>query len=426
MGIIVFIIIVVTVVIVAINAYNKPQNNTPQVSAPEPPKHTATAHNRVTSSGMTMSTLEYTRYLKAEYIKGVNESHLRRLVQNNDVLFRTFTGRNAHLMPPTLLMQLDFILSYWLAQKGTAGHIVEKTAKSETFFKNLELYREALTALVDFEPYFPFYKPIPTDELKIISSGQYTADFLKRWSQNTVAEIGKLKTEQARQKKLHAEIDYVMEKLGEKVPEIVSDTLYQLPILSLLNSESTEETVKQIDKGKIEKPKRVFNLAEERELLAKLKSATSIEDKHFAYHFLIDFYYKLRDTDEKYMQMCLEYCREDIKLLPSLKFHTTDSKYSLAELGTKLGELAAAGITEEKDFPPELFEQIEVEEDFTGYILSLDRLILYHERKKEIDKAIEYSEMALDFYRKNNSPYAVKEEKRLSRLKKKELNAVPK
>lgn len=68
------------------------------------------------------------------------------------------------------------------------------------------------------------------------------------------------------------------------------------------------QTVQNNIKGK---NPQIFDYAKERELLAEYNKHKNDKDKsiiYFAALPLIDFYYKFRDLDKKYLDLCVQYC----------------------------------------------------------------------------------------------------------------------
>lgn len=81
------------------------------------------------------------------------------------------------------------------------------------------------------------------------------------------------------------------------------------------NGEHVQEIKKEIKEIKIAS----FDTKAEEELLQQLKQSKDIFSIHFTLMALITFYYKYRDLGENYVDECLKYCEEDIKLCPMLK-----------------------------------------------------------------------------------------------------------
>lgn len=130
-----------------------------------------------------------------------------------------------------------------------------------------------------------------------------------------------------------------------------------------------------------------FDNIQEKELLDQYKEASSnAMDKHFALIALQSFYYKYRSLDQKYLQICIDYCNEDIALLPQVQsqyiretkenIKKLSSIYSKREITEKLSEIKA----------------------FNGNIPAFKRLAIIFEKNKDYSKAIEICNQAIKYY----------------------------
>ena len=144
-----------------------------------------------------------------------------------------------------------------------------------------------------------------------------------------------------------------------------------------------------------------FDKAKEKELLKILKkSANNPFDRHFAYIGLQDFYYKYRDLDIKYLNLCEKYCLKDIETIGIAnqdyisKEVVQINKYSdiRGNLANDLKEISQIKNT-----------------GFNGYIPAFKRLAIIEEKRGNYDKAIMYCDMAINWYTEHNCREYVEE-----------------
>lgn len=92
--------------------------------------------------------------------------------------------------------------------------------------------------------------------------------------------------------------------------------------------EKTKELVSKmrkegiLEKKEIEKQKSLINFdsAQENELLEQYKASKNrLLEQHFTLIKLQEFYYKYRELDNKYLSLCIEFCCEDIAILPKMQ-----------------------------------------------------------------------------------------------------------
>lgn len=152
-----------------------------------------------------------------------------------------------------------------------------------------------------------------------------------------------------------------------------------------------------------------FDDLQEKILLEQYKKSSSNSlDKHFALIYLQDFYYKYRNINNKYLQLCIDYCMEDIELLPIMQ-----SDYIIEE---KERVLSLRSIYNEKELEKQLAEITA----FNGNIPAFKRLSIIFEKDKQYSKAIEICNNAIEYYTDINMYNAVTEfEERKEKLEKK-------
>lgn len=127
--------------------------------------------------------------------------------------------------------------------------------------------------------------------------------------------------------------------------------------------------------------------AQEKKLLQQYTSShTNAMDRHFALIALQDFYYKYRTLDSRYLQMCIDYCNEDITLLPQVQ-----SQY-VREERVNLQKLASVYSKNE------LTERLSAIHAFNGSIPAFKRLAIINEKNKDYAKAINICNQATEYY----------------------------
>ena len=126
---------------------------------------------------------------------------------------------------------------------------------------------------------------------------------------------------------------------------------------------------------------------QEKELLRQYKSAcTNAMDMHFALIALQDFYYKYRELDSKYLQMCIDYCNEDITLLPQMQSqYVREEKANLQKLASVYSK-------------NELAERLSAIHAFNGIIPAFKRLAIINEKGKNYARAIDICNQAIEYY----------------------------
>ena len=214
------------------------------------------------------------------------------------------------------------------------------------------------------------------------------------------SDFGKLRTEKM---KMFANISISEKEID--VPLISESLIFKKTFYDLL--EETHDTVKVElaelrKKGKAPASKKkkkaenktilTFDKTEERNLLNELKNAkNNILDRHFVYISLQNFYYKYRAIDNKYVDECIKYCKEDINSLDELQ-----EEY----INSELNDLKRLSSFYEED---ELNERVsEAREGFQGRIPAFERLAIIYEKKKQYNKALEICDTAIEYYGKLN------------------------
>ena len=126
---------------------------------------------------------------------------------------------------------------------------------------------------------------------------------------------------------------------------------------------------------------------QEKELLRQYKSAhNNAMDRHFALIALQDFYYRYRALDSRYLQMCIDYCNEDITLLPQVQSqHVREERANLLKLASVYSK-------------NELAERLAAIHAFNGNIPAFKRLAIINEKSKDYAMAIDICNQAIGYY----------------------------
>ena len=135
-----------------------------------------------------------------------------------------------------------------------------------------------------------------------------------------------------------------------------------------------------------------FDKFKEMELLKTLKgNAGSPFNRHFAYIELQDFYYKYRNLDIKYLELCEKYCLKDIESIEDANQDYISQ--SISQI-TKYADIR-------DDRTNDLKEINKIKNTgFDGYIPAFKRLAIIEEKRGNYDKAINYCNIAINWYTK--------------------------
>ncbi len=133
-----------------------------------------------------------------------------------------------------------------------------------------------------------------------------------------------------------------------------------------------------------------FDKSKEKELLKSLKRSRSRIDKHYAYIELQNFYYKYRNLDSKYLDLCEEYCLEDFDVLGA----------SNQSCSSKHRSIISRFISFEDSIPSDLAEILDIKKSgFDCRIPAFERMAIIEEKRGNYDKAISYCDMAIKWYK---------------------------
>jgi len=158
--------------------------------------------------------------------------------------------------------------------------------------------------------------------------------------------------------------------------------------------------IHNIEKSTMPKPKsgiiHTFDSAREKELLEVIEKCKRVTDRHFYFIELQNLYYKSRSEDERYLELCIKCCIEDIALLGQLQDeHRREESQS---------------------------HQLVDATHFLGKIPAFERLAIIYDKQKQFDKAIKICDDAIIYYSKYGMPTESQSfEERKGRLMAKDL-----
>ena len=131
----------------------------------------------------------------------------------------------------------------------------------------------------------------------------------------------------------------------------------------------------------------IFDKKEEETLLQALEAHKgNYIQLHLLYTQLAHFYYKYRDLDEKYLNLCITYCLHDIQHLDSLK-----TQYIAEQIAQLKPTRKGAKKTKE-----ERIKEIQ-DKGYDQEIACFKRLAIIYEKQGDFDRAIDVCEQAIAF-----------------------------
>jgi hypothetical protein len=210
---------------------------------------------------------------------------------------------------------------------------------------------------------------------------------------------------------------------------ILTQTIYQL--LSFAHEVTKKEVQSLLKSGDLNtkmptpKPKviPIIDRVLETQYLNALGFAKTLLEKHFALMNIHEFYYKYRELDVQYIEICEKYCLEDINLLNDLdiEYISTETKRLKSHLEMIANYHNKEANTVRTRTIDEL-NQLSVKA-FVGHIVSFDRLVIIYQKQRQIQKAIEVCEKAINHYQNKNQEYLTKFLKLKDKLSNKEANS---
>lgn len=294
-------------------------------------------------------------------VKPKDEAALKHLIEKYTTPDTEQVFRESYGYPPSsstrrygnseIRVKAEYIIMHFLYGVSSNRQWVRDSTKIDVFFSNYEQLLFNLGSLIEFEPYFPFEKPLPHELLSEYTNKRdcITRDFIERWFESIISTASSLKTVEGKRKRIYKEFDSFNPYLNRVSEENVK----------LINAK--RQSIEEIDLESIEKKEKaapIFDAAKESELLSAAERAEDNMALHFCYIGLQDFYYKYR-KDEKYLNLCIDFCLKDLEIVKTFK-------------------------------------------DFTGNIPAFKRMAIIEENKKNYESAINYCNMAIEYYKKQN------------------------
>lgn len=183
------------------------------------------------------------------------------------------------------------------------------------------------------------------------------------------------------------------------VPQIITSFKFKKDIYFLL--EKTHEEIKsklaELRKKRITPEKKAtskkipkeilsFDTSQENILLSDYQKAKiGSTDQHFALIALQNFYYKYRIIDDKYLELCIKYCLEDISNLEKMQ------QNYLKEEEKRINNMFFLSKAEKQN-------ELNKITAFDGTIPAFKRLAIIYEKAKDFDSAINICKQAINYY----------------------------
>lgn len=232
---------------------------------------------------------------------------------------------------------------YLVKQLNESTNIINKTTDPKVYFKRLNFIFDTLMEMTKYEKYDIYKGSTPTQDLDKLKNdlGSSVKAFIDRTYEAQILKTCNLKTHQGKVNSLNKYFDSMFSAFecantfwsgsNEKVHytgNLFTDSnraylnsLYEdcKQAYDLEGNANINDSIKELI-PKTEKPQLVFDVAKEKELLAEYRKHKDDIDSSCAYYAvlpLIDFYYKYRSLDDKYLNLCIKYCNICISLLSS-------------------------------------------------------------------------------------------------------------
>lgn len=296
-------------------------------------------------------------------VKPQDEAALRNLIEKYTTAEYDQVFSETYHFPPSsasrkysnseIRVKAEYIVMQMLYKVSSNRQWVRDSTKADVFFSNYNQLLSVLQSLIEFEPYFPFEKPLPHELLSEYMSNRdgITKMFIERWFESVINAASSLKTVDGKKKRIYKEFDILALYLSDVSGENASLIASKKNLIENMDLDSIE---------KKEKPAPDFDSVKEQELLNEMSQANDDMALHFCYIALQDFYYKYR-KNEKYLNLCIDYCLKDMDLI--------------------------------KKFT-----------NFNGTIPAFKRMAIIEENKKNYDEAINYCNLAIEYYKKHTLP----------------------
>ena len=228
------------------------------------------------------------------------------------------------------------------------------------FFKNYDELMSSFKALLENALDYVYYEPNPYKDMQdyIAKYSENLCLFIRRAWDSTISKASLLKTDSAKKKRIDSffcEIEKYNERLTDEARALLQD-LRDTP----LNYGNLPKKAKKLP---------VFDLEAEKALRLNFHNADDYVAKHFALIGLAEFYYKYRDVSNEYLEMCIDFCKKDIKLLPLAEKEYVDR------------------LLKNQDFPDSKRRDI-ISRGLVSYDTAFKRLAIIYEKSGDYDKAI--------------------------------------
>lgn len=193
-------------------------------------------------------------------------------------------------------------------------------------------------------------------------------------------------------------------KLKKALYELLEQTHNE--VKDILNEKrKNNENVEKCEKEKKPLIIQTFDEKEEETLLHNYSTLKNVMDKHLSLIVIQDFYYKYRTIDDKYINECIYYCNEHLKIANGLK------KYSLNENKKNFERI--------KEIIMNDIQQLEFLErksmDFPR-VPAFERLDTIYKNRKEYYLAIEVCNKAIKYYEGSENKSEIVEKFRKKKL----------
>ncbi|MFR1434188.1 MAG: hypothetical protein ACLSS9_02925 [Acutalibacteraceae bacterium] len=259
---------------------------------------------------------------------------------------------------------LDTYVYLVYCEIGSQKKWVRDAVSPNVFFKNYDALILSLESLMKYARDYVYTPPTPYDEWT-----HYKAEypdllntFLMQSWESVIGKASGLKTEAAKRNRI-ASFFRDIEKYSDRLTKGAIELLDRL--------RSTPLSFDNLPK----KPKKlpVFNSESEQNLLHSYHNADGYVNKHYALLRLIGFYYKYREVSQDYLDMCIYYCKQDIKLIPLAEKEYVDDRLESSQRYDLLTD------TQKRDI---------ISHGLISYDTAFIRLAIIYEKSKEYEKAI--------------------------------------
>ena len=275
----------------------------------------------------------------------------------------------------------------------------------QKYFSNYKKLLLSLDELTHYIGQYEFRDPTPGVEKHAYEAAfdENTRKFLYRAWDSTLNKVASAKSISARRKRL-SDFFYNMSRYEEHLSQDNLEILRQFK-----NDLPDLQSVK-----KKEAPPPAFNKEQETFLVDNLRAAVSSGSfvaLHYALNPLISFYYKYRNLDSYYVDLCAKLCKLDIQYLPKIDEEYTQKRLEEIENGARFRP------SEET----EKYRRDAIERGFFADIPAFDKLYMIYYNSKKYPDAISICRKAISHYKSSHGQD--KFLRRISVCMKKQINA---